>query len=402
MKHPKTLVLILAGGEGSRLEVLTRERAKPALHFAGTYRLIDFALSNCMHSHLSDVWVIEQYQLHSLNEHLSNGRPWDLDRTYGGLQVLPPFDNADEDNDSEGGFASGNADAIYRHRRLIGEFAPDILVVLSADHLYTLDLRDVIDRHIERDADVTAVTTRVSPDEASRFGLVKTDEEGRITDFQYKPDNPQSDLATTEIFVYNAPLLLRTLDELASESELEDFGHQLLPHLVQKGRAWEFRFEGYWRDVGTVESYWQAHRDLLQQDSPLRLDDPQWPILSYGTQRLPSHVHGSAHVENSLLSSGSQVRGHVVNSVLSPGVIIEEGALVRDSILGMNVHIRRGAQVHRAIIDEYSIVGENARVGEQSDEAATSDNITLVGRAAQISSNARIETGARIEPGEEA
>jgi glucose-1-phosphate adenylyltransferase len=223
MIKSKILALILAGGTGGRLETLTENRAKPVMPFGGFYRLIDFALSNCAHSGISDVWVIEQYELHTLNEHLSNGRPWDLDRTYGGLLVLPPFENK---RSAEGGFATGNADAIYRHRQFIRSFGPDILIVLSADHIYKLDFRDVIKEHLKNKADVTMVTTRVPPNEsASRFGVVKIKRNGRIEDFQYKPESPESELITTEVFVYDAPNLLETLDKLAADGDsLKDFG----------------------------------------------------------------------------------------------------------------------------------------------------------------------------------
>jgi glucose-1-phosphate adenylyltransferase len=200
MAREKVLALILAGGSGGRLETLTRQRAKPVTPFAGVYRLIDFPLSHCVHSGLSDVWVIEQYELHSLNEHLSNGRPWDLDRTYGGLQVLPP--NQRKHGEEEGGFAQGNADAIYRQRTLIREFDPDVLLVLSSDHVYKLDYRDVLDRHRERKADLTLVSTRVPRDRACRFGVVEVAGDGRVTGFEYKPESPKSDRVTTEVFAY--------------------------------------------------------------------------------------------------------------------------------------------------------------------------------------------------------
>ena len=429
MTRKKTLALILAGGSGGRLEVLTEERAKPTVRFGGTHRLIDFALSNCMHSHLTDVWVIEQYQLHSLNDHLANGRPWDLDRTYGGLQVLPPYTGrggeGDEDSDGQGGFAQGNADAIYRHKKLISEFAPDILVVLSADHIYKLDYRDVIDRHLECKADVTMVTTEVPLEEAGRFGTVEVDNDGRVVNFAYKPEQPSSNLVTTEVFVYDAPVLLKTLDQLvAARSEqsdsddgegpaLRDFGHELLPHLVKTGKAVEYRFNDYWRDVGTVSSYWQAHMDLLAAEPELVLDNPQWPILTYGIQRLPAHIYASARIDNSLISPGCTIHGHVERSVLAPGVIVEHGAVVRDSILMRDVRVEEGATIVRAIVDEHVRIGENATVGQgtgSQDQESKMDamaeeqqeldaSITLIGQKAQIAAGVRVAVGARIIPG---
>lgn len=329
--------MVLAGGEGGRLDVLTEQRSKPAVPFAGALRLIDFSMSNCRHSRLSDVWVIEQYELHGLNEHLANGRPWDMDRTYGGLQILPPFQNREdgkEDGDEEskdkdkgkgegkkekkknnkdtglivlntskekilflflvddhGGFAEGNADAIYRHRRLLREFSPDLLIVLSADHVYKLDYRDVIDFHNDHQADVTMVTTKVPEgDSATRFGVVQANDEGRVTNFEYKPKHPKSDLVTAEIFVYNFPKLMDTLDQLAEDGELKDYGEELLPQLVKEGNAWEFRLTSYWRDVGVPESYWQASMDLLSQKANLNLDDPEWPILTRSAVRYSNEV----------------------------------------------------------------------------------------------------------------
>ncbi|HSK80312.1 MAG TPA: glucose-1-phosphate adenylyltransferase family protein [Thermoanaerobaculia bacterium] len=395
MPRSKILALILAGGAGSRLEVLTARRAKPAMPFAGVYRLIDFALSNCMHSGLSDVWVVEQYELHSLNEHLANGRPWDLDRTYGGLQVLPPYER--KSREEEGGFAQGNADAIYRHKSLIRELAPELLVVLSADHLYKLDYRDVIDRHREREADATLVTTRVPREEAGRFGVVETDGDGRVTGFEYKPEEPKSGLVTTEVFVYDTGTLLDTLDRLAGngngdEGRLKDFGHELLPTLVQEGNVQEFRFEGYWRDVGTIESYWQAHRDLLDSEPGLVLDDPDWPILTYGTQRLPARIEGGARIVDSLIAPGCRIAGRVERSVLAPGVVVEEGAEVRDSILLHGVLVEKGAMVARAILDSGVRVGEGASVGEREGDLA------LAGQRARIAAGSRVPAGARVEP----
>ena len=399
MKRPKTLALIIAGGAGGRLGVLTEHRAKPALPFGGTLRLIDFSLSNCLHSGLTDVWVIEQYQLHTLNDHLANGRPWDLDRTYGGLQVLPPYmEHGDEDGDGDseksgkegqGGFAKGNADAIYRQRQLIQEFAPDEIVVLSADHVYKLDYRDVLDSHRERGADVTMVTTHVPPgDKASRFGVVQTDAAGRVTDFAYKPEKPRGAQITAEVFVYDAARRLDTLQEIVKTGgELKDYGDELLPRLVEAGKAWAFPLEGYWRDVGTVESYQQAHADLLASDDKLGLDRPDWPILTYGPQHLPARFLSQAKVENSLVASGCTVGGEVTDSVLSPGVVVEPGATVTRSVLLHDVKIRAGAKVTGAIIDEDAEIGSRATVGGE-------------GKACVVGKGEQVPEGGHLAPGE--
>jgi len=419
-KRPRVLALILAGGQGGRLDVLTERRAKPAVAFGGTYRLIDFALTNCMHSGLSDVWVVEQYRPHDLNEHLANGRPWDLDRTVGGLQVLPPYQTRGGDNDAESGFAEGNADALFQQRDFLRAFVPDLLLVLSADHVYRLDFRDVLDAHrATSGAEVTLVTTRVPRGEASRYGVVQTTKRGggRVTAFDYKPDDPPADpganddataTVTAEVFVYDAPVLLDTLDALAAEkgdengeasSGLRDFGHELLPRLVACGHAHAFPLDGYWRDVGTVESYWQAHQDLLAPDRPLVLDEADWPLRSAVVPRAPARIFQSACVDDSLVSPGSVVRGHVARSVLGPGVVVEDGAIVRDSVLGQNVVVESGAVVDHAILDENVRVGANAIIGRKTERASgkpiTSDDLALVGQNVVLPAGARLQPGSR-------
>lgn len=375
MGGKKVLALILAGGKGSRLGALTTHRAKPALTFGGTYRLIDFALSNCVHSGLNDVWVIEEYELHSLNDHLGGGRPWDLDRTHGGLQVLPPYRSTDE---RRGGFASGNAEAIHLHAELIREYAPDVLLVLSADHIYTLDYGPVIACHLETGAAVTMVTTPLPPGEdATRFGNVTALKSGRVKRFEYKPARPTGDHVTTEVFVYDAPRLLDTLKRLAAEKEkkagqddphggrLGDFGHELLPALVESGDAYAYPFDGYWLDVGLPQAYWQAHQDLLRGTS-VTLDDPEWPVLSSSVPRMPARLDAGAEVDASLISYGCHVRGQVRRSVLSPGVIVEPGAVVEDSVLLRDVVVRAGAHVRRAVVDEESDVAGRVSGGPDS------------------------------------
>ncbi|HEX7181856.1 MAG TPA: glucose-1-phosphate adenylyltransferase family protein, partial [Thermoanaerobaculia bacterium] len=401
MARSKVLALILAGGAGGRLEVLTEERAKPAMPFAGVYRLIDFALSNCRHSGISDVWIIEQYEVHSLNEHLSNGRPWDLDRNYGGLQILAPYQSRDGE-DGAGGFAQGNADAIYRQRHRLREFDPDVLLVLSADHVYRLDYGEVIAGHRESGANATLVTTRVPKEEAGRFGVVEVDGDGRVTGFEYKPESPRSDLVTTEVFVYDARALLDTLDRLAAEAgdgkdgeegPLRDFGHELIPRLVREGKVREHRFESYWRDVGTLDSYWQAHKDLLTPEPDLVLDDPAWPILTFALPRLPARIHGESVIEESLISPGCRIEGEVARSVLGPGVIVRKGAAVRDSVLLHDVVVEPGAKVDRAILDQEVRVGEGAAVGEPEGDLA------VIGQRAEVAAGARVPAGARVRPG---
>lgn len=377
------LALILAGGKGSRLGVLTDARAKPALPFGGNYRLIDVPLSNLTNSGVSDVWIIEQYRPHWLNTYLANGRPWDLDRTRGGLRLLPPFEGRAEE-----GFARGNAEAVHQHVSFLREYGADLLLMLSADHIYRLDYRRLVEQHLKTGADLTVVTTEVSREEASRFGVVQTGEEGRVTDFAYKPEQPQNSVVTAEVFLFNAHTLLDTLDALADEG-LEDYGDQLIPHLVKTAQVHSFPLGGYWRDVGTVESYWQAHQDLI--DGAFQLDHPDWPLFTGGRQRQAARVLKGAVLENALISPGCTVHGEVRRSVLAPGVVIEAGASVHGSVLLEDVTVRAGAQVRHAVVDKGADIGQNARVGGEGD-------ITLVGMNAVVDEAAAVAPGEHVEP----
>ena len=403
MPRPRVLALVLAGGKGSRLGPLTQRRAKPALPFAGVYRLIDFALTNAVHSGLGDVWVVEQYQPHALNEHLLNGRPWDLDRNAGGLRILPPFTGA-----AGAGFAEGNADVLWRHRALLAEFAADQLIVMSADHVERIDLRDVLDAHRDRDARVTLVTTDVAAEEAHRFGIVQVDEGGRVTEFAAKPEHPRGTTAATEVFVYDLPHLLRTLDRLhadvtradGDDAHLGDFGDHLIPALVAEGGAHAFPHAGYWRDVGTVASYWRGHMDLLGTAPALVVDDAAWPVRTSSVVRMPARVARGAMVGDTLVSPGSSVAGTVSNSVLAPGVVVEAGAEVRESVLLDAVVVRAGARVTRAVLDEGVEVGARAVVGGDGDKGGDAA-ITVVGWRAQVAPDAHVAAGTEVDAADE-
>jgi len=386
MPRPKVLALVMAGGEGSRLELLTERRAKPALPYAGVYQLIDFPLSNCVHSGVEDVWVLQQYRVQSLNDQLANGRPWDLDRTYGGLRLLPPQLGADED-----GFHEGNADAIWRNRQLIAERDPEVVLVLSADHVYRLDYGEVLARHRDRGAGLTVVTSEVPAAEASRQAVVEVAGDGRLSGLHYKPEEPPTTRVATEVFAFRTGLLLDTLDELAADGELQDFGHGLLPRLVEAGQAVEHRMAGYWRDVGTVPAYWQAHMDLVDPERPLDLDDPAWPVLGRAPHRLPARVEGSARLDGALLSPGAVVAGEVTRSVLGPGVVVEPGAVVREAVLLDDCVVAGGARVERAVLDRGARVGPGASVGDRGD-----DGPALVGEEAQVPGGAAVPPGGRF------
>src|SRR3954453_7143670 len=320
MSLPRILVLVLAGGAGGRLELLTEQRAKPAVPFAGVYRLIDFPLSNCQHSAIADVWVSVQFHPASLAEHLANGRPWDLDRTSGGLMTLPPYQG-----DERGGWNEGTADSLWRHADLIRSARPDALVVVSADAVYKLDYRAVADAHLGSGAEVTMVTTEVAADDAARYGIVQV-EGDRVVDYAYKPEEPAMTTATNEVFVFSPSPTLDRLEAIAAdvgEDGLEDLGTHLLPAQTTDGPARPHPLEGYWRDVGTVPAYWEAHQDFLAEEPPLDLDEPGWPVHTRGGRHSAARVLEGGSVSNSLLSGGSRVGGEVHGSVLSPGVVVE-------------------------------------------------------------------------------
>ncbi|MGZ8648763.1 MAG: glucose-1-phosphate adenylyltransferase family protein [Solirubrobacteraceae bacterium] len=365
----KTLVIVLAGGAGGRLELLTEERAKPAVPFAGSHRLIDFPLSNCHNSGLSDVWIVQQFNPISLSDHLSNGRPWDLDRTVGGLLVLQPR----QGDDGRSGFPRGTADALWRNAPLIREFAPEALVVVSADAVYAQDYAALVAEHVGSGATVTMVTTEVDPDDAGRYGVVQV-EDGRVRDYAYKPDEPATNLVANEVFVFQPGPLLETLEDL---DEPEDLGDEALPRLVEAGGAREVRFDGYWRDVGTVHAYWECHMDLLSADPPIDLDAPGWPILTHATgRRAAVRVRPGAEIEGSLLGPASVVAGTVERSVLGRGAVVERGATVREAVILPGAVVRAGASVVRAVVDDEVEVG--ADVGEEGGE------IALVGMQARV------------------
>jgi glucose-1-phosphate adenylyltransferase len=387
MVQPRVLVVVLAGGAGGRLELLTDFRAKPAVPYAGHYRLIDVVLSNVLNSGMSDVWLVEQTHPFSLQEHLSNGRPWDLDRTTGGLLLLHPR-QGDGERD---GWPQGTADALWRYADLIRGFAPEALVVVSADAVYALDYEQVVREHLASGDAVTMVTTRVDPEDASRYGVVQV-EDGRITDYAYKPDEPASDLVTNEVFVFD-PSVLDLLEEVQQDKgELADLGDDLLPLLVEKGRAREHRFEGYWRDLGKPDAYWEAHMDLLGSEPPFDPGNPDWPLRTKGGGAAAANVRTGAVLEDVLLSAGADVAGTVRRSVLSRGAKVEAGAEVVDSILLEDVVVRSGARVVKAILDQGVEVTGGVTVGGEGD-------VALVGHRATVRQD--VPAGGRLPEVEE-
>jgi glucose-1-phosphate adenylyltransferase len=360
MDQRDVVAVVLAGGKGGRVLPLTEERPKPHLPFAGTHRLIDFPLSNCRHSGISDVWVVQQHNPLALRNYLGNGRPWDLDRTVGGFRILHPYTDPDDARWHE-----GNAHALFAHVEDIRDADPEVLVVLSADHVYRLDLKSVVAEHRSSGAGVTIVTTEVSSD-AGRHGVVETAGD-EVTAFHHKPDDPPTNEVATEVFVYDAADLVTMLEEIVDEvgeEELGDFGERLVPRFVERGRARRFRLDGYWRDLGTLGSYWQGHQDLLGREPRFTVDDPAWPILGQWPHRAAAQVHTGAAIEDSLLSPGSEISGRVRASVIGSDVVVEAGAEVEASVLMDGTRVAAGATVVGAILGEHVTVGHGARVGD--------------------------------------
>ncbi|MBK9926856.1 MAG: glucose-1-phosphate adenylyltransferase [Anaerolineales bacterium] len=359
----KTRAVILAGGEGSRLSVLTAKRTKPAVPFAGKYRIIDFPLSNCVNSGIFDLMILAQYRPQSLIEHVGSGAPWDLNRDFtGGVKILTPYKAR---NDSD--WYAGTADAVQQNFAFLKNGSPDFVLVLSGDHIYTMDYDPMISFHVDQQADLTMGVIKVPMEEASRFGILATDDKYRVTSFIEKPVNPPSNLANMGVYLFNRELLDKILweDHMDPDSS-HDFGKDVIPKLLQsKARIFAYPYTGYWMDVGTVQSYWQSHLDLLAPAPPLKLYDRSWIIYTRTEERPPVRLSGKADIVSSMICNGSFVEegAHVESSVLSPGVIVRAGAVVRESVILTDTVIESGAVVERAVIDKRTRIEKNARVG---------------------------------------
>ena len=404
MPRNRVLAIIQAGGSGGRMDVLTRERAKPALPFAGVYQLVDFPLSNLAHSGISEVWLSLQYQGATLQEPVANGRPWDLDRTRGGLRLLLPQEGTGSED--EEGFAQGNADELFRIRDQIRGAESEQVIVLSADHVYRFDFDDALETHRRHGAECTIVTTEVDLDEAGEHATVEADEDGRVTGFAYKPEDPSTGTVATEIFVYDAAVLISVLEDLHREltgkadpgdSGLGDFGESLVPRFVDRGKTVAHAMSGYWRDLGQPHHYLAAHQDILLDDQGL-FGDLDWPILTRQPQRVPARVLAGGTVEDSLVSPGARVHGQVQRSVLGPGVVVEEGAVVRNSVVFADCLVEKGASLDWAIVDEGSVVSTGSVVGRpDADGTGDPDQVTIIGKDSRVSQS--LDQGARLEPG---
>ncbi len=389
-KKQQCVAMLLAGGQGSRLYTLTEKTAKPAVPFGGKYRIIDFPLSNCVNSHIYTVGVLTQYQPLVLNEYIGNGQPWDLDRMQSGVMVLPPYQGK---NGAD--WYKGTANAIYQNLDFIKRYDPDYVLILSGDHIYKMDYNAMLQEHIAKGADCTIAVLNVSLEEASRFGIMNTDDDMKILEFEEKPAHPKSTNASMGIYIFNRALLEKYLTEdEADPDSSNDFGKNIIPKMLADGRRmFAYPFDGYWKDVGTISSLWEANIDLLGESPVFDLNDKSWRIYSRNTAMPPQHVGEKAKISNSLITEGCDIEGIVENSILFSGVTVEKGAYIKDSVIMSGVHIGAGATVNYSIIDENTDIGANCVVGRTK---TMSDAITVVGCSLTIDDNANIPGGAMV------
>lgn len=391
MRKKKCVAMLLAGGQGSRLYALTNNIAKPAVSFGGKYRIIDFPLSNCVNSGIDTVGVLTQYQPMILNYYIGNGQPWDLDRTFGGVHILPPYQGK---NSSD--WYKGTANAIYQNLRFINQFNPDYVLVLSGDHIYKMNYSIMLNYHILNNADCTIAAINVPKEEASRFGILNTNDDGSIYEFEEKPKNPKSTLASMGIYIFSAKKLYKYLEEDSQNPDSSnDFGKDILPKMLSSGeKMMAYEFDGYWKDVGTIDSLYEANMDLLGDSPKFDVTDTSWKIQSRSPLAPPHFIGEGAKTYNSIIMSGCEIYGTVENSVLSSDVIIEKGAVVRNSIIMGDVRIGENSVVEYSIIDENTIVGKNAVIGESKENKK---GIAVLGRNVTIGDNVTVEGGAIID-----
>ena len=390
----KIKAVILAGGKGTRLGVLTIKRAKPAVPFGGKYRIIDFALSNCVNSNVFDVLVLTQYRPHSLNDHIGKGRPWDLDRSFtGGVRMLQPFQGSFDTD-----WYAGTADAVAQNLNFVRQGRPEFVLILSGDHIYEMDYDMLVQYHRDKGADATVCTIRVPLDEASRFGIVDTDKDLRVVDFVEKPAAPPGNLANMGVYVFDYSVLERVLleDHLDPASE-QDFGKNILPKMVADHmNIFAYPYGGYWIDVGTIDAYWEAHMDLLSSPPSLNLNDRTWVIHTRSEERPPVRIGADTNIIDSMITDGSVIGAGAVieRSILSPGVFVGPGAVIRESVILNDAYIEAGARIDRALVDKIAVIGKNARVGSWQDMGDL--KITSVGKNSRIPPEFTIGAGSIV------
>lgn len=391
MYHKKECVaMLLAGGQGSRLYTLTEKTAKPAVPFGGKYRIIDFPLSNCVNSAIDTVGVLTQYQPLELNEYIGNGSAWDLDRTFGGVMVLPPYQG-----NKSADWYKGTANAIYQNLAFIDRYDPEYVLVLSGDHIYKMDYAAMLDFHKKNDADCTIAVLEVSLEEASRFGIMNTDGNNKVYEFEEKPKHPKSTKASMGIYIFNYKKLKQYLiDDENTEGSANDFGKNIIPNMLNAGeKLYAYPFAGYWKDVGTISSLWEANMDLLGENPVFNLHDRSWRIFSRTSALPPQFIADGAVIDNAIISEGSKISGTVKHSVLFNGVTVEAGATVENAVVMGGVTIKAGARVMNTIIAENTVVGAGAVIG---DNAKPGDNITVLGSGLSIPAGMTVGGGLLI------
>ena len=393
----KVIAMLLAGGQGSRLYALTQNVAKPSVPFGGKYRIIDFPLSNCANSGIDTVGVLTQYRPLQLNSYIGNGQPWDMDVADGGVYILPPYQSAGE----KGSWFSGTANAIYQNIGFIDTYDPDDVVVLSGDHIYKMDYADMLREHIEKDAACTISVLEVTLEEATRFGIMNVGENGYINEFEEKPAHPKSTLASMGIYIFNWKKLREYLiaDE-ADPNSSKDFGKNIIPNMLNAGeKMWPYHFQGYWRDVGTITSLWDANMDMLST-TLINLYDPEWPISARSPISPPHYAGENAKIVHSIVTEGCEIYGHVENSVLSPDVLVGEGAEILYSVLMPGVVVEEGAKVEYAIVGENTIIRKGAHVGAAPD-GSDGWGVATCGPDIEIREGATVAANAMIYKSEE-
>lgn len=390
------VAMLLAGGQGSRLYALTKKLAKPAVPFGGKYRIIDFPLSNCVNSGIDTVGILTQYQPLVLNDYIGNGQPWDLDRLYGGVHVLPPYQKATGSD-----WYKGTANAIYQNLNFIAGYDPEYVLILSGDHIYKMDYSKMLDFHKANKADCTIAVLDVPAEETYRFGIMTTDKKGRITRFQEKPKQADSTLASMGIYIFTWDKLRCYLEgDEADKKSSNDFGKDIIPKMLEeKQKMMAYPYEGYWKDVGTIDSLWEANMDLLNPSMPLDVWDPEWKIYSRTAGRPPHYVGPHAKVENSMVTEGCIVDGELESAVLFAGVQVSPGAVVRDSIIMPGAVIEDGAQINYAIVAENAVVKKGAVVGTRPEHMSdvTKWGVSVVAEGVTIGAGAKVAPKAMVE-----
>ena len=396
LKKTECLAMLLAGGQGSRLGILTKNIAKPAVPYGGKYRIIDFPLSNCINSGIETVGVLTQYQPLELNDYIGNGQPWDLDRAFGGVHILSPYQQIKGTE-----WYKGTANAIYQNINFIDRYNPEYVAVLSGDHIYKMDYNKMLEFHKANDAACTIAMLEVPWEEASRFGLMFVNDDGSITDFEEKPKNPRSNKASMGVYIFTWSKLRQYLiDDEANPESHNDFGHNVIPAMHQNGeRMFAYKFDGYWKDVGTIESLWEANLDLLNPKVDLDLSDDSWKIYSRNPIAPPHFIADNAKIENSMVGEGCYIAGEVDYSILFSNVTIEEGATVKYSIIMPGTTIKKGAVVEYAMIAENAVIEEDAHIGESPEEIDNLENwgVTVIGEKVTIGKGAEIKAKEMID-----